>query len=232
MSTGTPSAPSGPISASADLARLAVLVMAKAPRPGFTKTRLEPLLGPEGCARLQRVLIARAARWAAAAGEAYVAFTPQDAHDELAPLLPPGVAAFAQSGGHLGERLEHAFAHVAEREGTPVVVVGTDQPALGAHHSRAAADDLAAGVDVTLGPATDGGYYLLGAARPDPALFALDAEAWGGPEVLGRTMRSIHDAGLSMGWLRSERDLDEPADAAALLADPRTPADVVAALRG
>lgn len=205
--------------------------MAKAPRPGLAKTRLEPLLGADGCARLQRTLIARATRWAAGAGPAYVAFTPDDAGDEIAALAPAGVTAFAQAGEHLGERLEAAFAHVAQQHGGPVVVVGTDQPSLGAHHAWAAADDLRAGVDVTLGPATDGGYYLLGARSPDPALFALEAGAWGGAQVLERTMRSIVEAGLSMGWLRSERDLDDPADAAALVADPCAPADVVAALR-
>jgi rSAM/selenodomain-associated transferase 1 len=214
-------------------AGIAVVVVAKAPRPGLAKTRLEPLLGPAGCARLQAALIARAARWAVAAaapGAAYLAFTPTDASDELDALVGPQIERFAQVDGHLGTRLAAAFAEASERSGRPVVLIGTDLPGLAGHHAWAAADDLAHGVDVTFGPATDGGYYLIGARRPHPALFAIDADAWGGERVLGLSMESVVGAGLSIGWLRSERDLDTPADAAALLADPRTPADVRAAL--
>jgi glycosyltransferase A (GT-A) superfamily protein (DUF2064 family) len=119
---------------------------------------------------------------------------------------------------------------VGERHGGPVVVVGTDQPGLSDGHARAAADDLRAGVDVTLGPATGGGYYLLGARRFDPALFAIEPGAWGGARVMELTLRSLLDAGLTMGWLRSERDLVAPADAAALLADPCAPTDIREAL--
>jgi glycosyltransferase A (GT-A) superfamily protein (DUF2064 family) len=115
--------------------------------------------------------------------------------------------------------------------GRPVVCIGTDQPGLSDHHAWAAADDLRDGVDVTLGPATDGGYYLIAARRFSPALFAVEPEAWGGPQVMGQTLRAVHEAGLSMGWLRSERALVAPADAAALLADPCAPADITAALR-
>jgi glycosyltransferase A (GT-A) superfamily protein (DUF2064 family) len=204
--------------------------MATVPRPGATtKPQLEPLLGADGCARLQRALIARAAGWAARTGELHVAYAPADARDEVGALVPDGAALLEQAGGHPGERMAHAFAQVSERHGGPVIVVGTDQPALGAGHARAAADDLRAGVDVTLGPATAGGYYLLGARRFDPALFAIEADAWGGPRVMELTLRSIVDAGLSMGWLRSERDLLAPADAAALLADPCAPSDIRAA---
>ena len=104
--------------------------MADAPRPG-AKPGLEPLLGAEGCARLQRALVARALAWAAEATEAvFVAYAPADAEDELAALAPPGATLFAQAGEHLGARLEDAFARVAEAHGGPVVVVGTDQPAL------------------------------------------------------------------------------------------------------
>jgi glycosyltransferase A (GT-A) superfamily protein (DUF2064 family) len=121
---------------------------------------------------------------------------------------------------------------VAAAHDGPVIVVGTDQPALGPAHAWAALDDLRDGVDVVLGPATDGGYYLIAARELHPAIFAIEPEAWGGPRVMALTLAAIVDAGLSMGWLRSERDLDEPADAAALLADPCAPADITELLRG
>jgi hypothetical protein len=212
---------------------IAVVVVAHAPRPGRSKARLEPLLGPDHCARLQAFLLTRAVRWALAAaapGAAYLAFAPADAHAEIAALAPPGIELFAQVDGDLGTRLAAAFAEASARSGRPVVLIGTDVPALDEHHAWAAADDLADGVDVTLGAATDGGYYLIGARRPHPALFAIDADAWGGERVLGLTLESVVASGLAVGWLRSERHLDTPADVAALLADPRTPVDVRAAL--
>jgi rSAM/selenodomain-associated transferase 1 len=206
--------------------------MARAPRPGETKTELEPLLGADGCARLQRALIARAGRWAAATGDPYIAYAPSDAREEIAALAPEGARLFAQMEGHEGERVAAAFRQVSQEHGGPVVVVGTDQPGLSDRHARDAADDLGAGVDVTLGPATAGGYYLLGASRFDPALFAVAPEAWGGATVMDETLRSVLGAGLSIGWLRPERDLAAPSDVAALLADPCAPSDIRAALTG
>ena len=206
--------------------------MARAPRSGEAKPRLEPVLGAEGCARLQRVLIARAVRWAAAVGETWIAYGPSEARDEIAALAPPGVRLLEQAGAHTGARLARAFGEVSAAHGGPVIVVGTDQPALGRAHAWAALDDLRDGVDVCLGPATHGGYYLLAAREPSDALFGIDPDAWGGPRVMGLTLEAVHGAGLSMGWLRSERDLDDAGDAAALLADPCAPQDVLEVLRG
>lgn len=211
--------------------RPAAIVIAKAPRPGLCKTRLEPVLGPDGCARLQRALLRRAAAWAAAVGTPYVTFTPDDAREEIA-ALAPGARLLAQVDGDLGDRLAAATTAVLEEHGGPVVLIGSDTPQLTAAHARAALDDLRDGIDVTLGPASDGGYYLIGLREPHPEVFALPTEAWGGPEVLRLSLEAAASAGLSVGMLRSERDLDEPSDVEAFLADPLTPPDVRAALRG
>ena len=205
-------------------------MIAKAPRPGLCKTRMEPLLGPDGAARLQAALVARAAAWASALGDTYVAYTPHDAEAELA-ALAPGATLFPQADGDLGDRLAHATGHVLAEHGGPVVLIGSDAPTITLAHGRAALDDLADGWDVSVGPAADGGWYLMGLREPHPELFALPTEAWGGPEVMALTLAAAHAAGLSVGMLRSERDLDEPADARALLADPLAPPDVVEALR-
>ena len=206
--------------------------MARAPRPGETKPGLEALLGADGCVRLERALIARAARWAAQVGAAWIAVSPGDALDEIRDLAPDGARLIAQSGDDQGDRMRRAFAEVASEHGGPVIVIGTDQPALRASHAWAVLDDLGDGVDVVLGPATDGGYYLIAARELHPAIFAIEPSAWGGPRVMALTLEAIVGAGLSMGWLRSERALDEPADAAALLADPCAPRDIADALRG
>lgn len=210
--------------------RPAAIVIAKAPRPGLCKTRLEPLLGAERCAELQAALIRRAVAWAAEVGDAYVAYTPADAVDEFAALAPRATLV-EQAGGDLGDRLAAATTLVLEQHGGPVVLVGVDTPQLDARHATAALDDLADGIDVTVGPANDGGYYLIGLREPHPEVFALPSEAWGGPEVLTLTLTAVHEAGLSVGMLRSERDLDEPQDAAALLADPLVPDEIKRLLR-
>lgn len=214
-----------------DGARPAAIVIAKAPRPGLCKTRLEPLLGADGCARLQAVLVRRAASWAAAVGDVYVAFTPADAREEMA-ALAPGATLIEQADGDLGDRLAAAIAEVlAARGGGPVVLVGVDTPQLDASHAEAALDDLRAGVDVTFGPATDGGYYLVGMSEPHPEVFDLPSEAWGGSEVFGLTLAAAAGAGLSLGMLRSERDLDDASDVRAFLADPLMPGELAELLR-
>jgi uncharacterized protein len=209
----------------------AAIVIAKAPRPGLCKTRLQPVLGPDGCARLQRALLRRAAEWAAAVGTSYVTFTPDEARDEVAALAPEA-RLIPQVGGDLGDRLAAATTQVLEEHGGPVVLIGVDTPQLTPAHARAALDDLRDGIDVTFGPASDGGYYLVGLREPHPEVFALPSEQWGGPEVLRLSLEAAAGAGLSLGMLRSERDLDEPSDVEAFLADPLTPPEVKAALRG
>jgi hypothetical protein len=209
----------------------AAIVIAKAPRPGLCKTRLEPLLGAEGCARLQAALVARAAAWAADVGDPFVVFTPADAREEMA-ALAPGATLVPQADGTLGDRLAAAFRAVSELHPGPAILVGVDTPQLRRAHADAALGDLRDGIDVTVGPAADGGYYLIGLQQPNDAVFDLPAELWGGSEVLVQTLRAADEAGLTVAMLRAERDLDDEADARAMLADPLTPRDIVAALGG
>jgi glycosyltransferase A (GT-A) superfamily protein (DUF2064 family) len=205
--------------------------MAEAPRVGRVKRAFEATLGADGAVRLHTALVRRAGRWADAAsgGRVFVAFAGGDAESEgdVAALMPAGARLFAQRGDGR-DRFANAFADAWEQHRGPIAVIGTDQPALGAPHAWGAADDLRDGVDVCFGPATAGGWYLLAAARPPDAVLAIEP----GPEAMTAALRIAVESGLSIGWLRSERDLETPADAAALLADPCAPADVVKALRG
>jgi glycosyltransferase A (GT-A) superfamily protein (DUF2064 family) len=93
-------------------------------------------------------------------------------------------------------------------------------------HARAALDDLGAGCDVVLGPALDGGFYLIGINRPLPRLFALPEQTWRSPDVMVLTAAAVRAAGLELGILRAERALHRPADVRAALADPLLPEDV------
>lgn len=211
-----------------------IVVMAKAPRPGYAKTRLEPLLGGAGCARLQAALIGHTvatAAEAAAGGAVEVHHAPAGAGPELAALLPPGTALLPQAGGDLGARMSAAVAGARARRAGPVTVVGTDVPALGAVHLHAARQALADGVDACFGPARDGGYYLLALARPAPGVFAIPPDAWGGGDVLGLSVAAARAAGLRVALLGPEADLDTPEDARRALEDPRVPAAVAELLR-
>jgi glycosyltransferase A (GT-A) superfamily protein (DUF2064 family) len=206
----------------------AALVLADPPVPGACLPGLEPLLGPEGCARLQAVLVRRAAAWAeeVAPGRALVA------GDGLAGLVPEGAVVFPQSGRHPGERLiaavEQAFAWAGPG---PLLVAGTGVPRLSAPHAAAALADLAEGCDATFGPALDGGFYLAGLAGSYAAVFTLPADAWESSDLLTGVLTRARDNGLELGLLRYERELRGPLDVRALLADPLAPADVIAVLR-
>ncbi|MHB1850519.1 MAG: TIGR04282 family arsenosugar biosynthesis glycosyltransferase [Acidimicrobiales bacterium] len=212
----------------------AVLVMAKAPRPGLAKTRLAPMLGDDRCASLQATLITRAVAVATsvAPGATFVAFDPPDARGELAGLVPPGVELVPQRGGHLGERLAAAVTDVYAVHLGPLVVVGTDIPLLEARHLHDAFAALAGGDDVVLGPAYDGGYYLAGMNRPEPSLFDIAPQLWGGPGVLAATVARVEADGLRGHLLEELRDLDTPEDAMALAAEGGLPSELRLLLSG
>jgi len=224
----------------------ALLVMAKAPRAGSVNTGLHPLLAPAGSAALQRALLEHTCALAAGSGLArFVAYDPPAAAPEFAALVPPGVRLLPQGPGELGQRMGAASGQVAGTAPRPVLVIGVDAPTLtasllvraatvpaaggrAARDPRAAADRAAG---VVLGPALDGGSYLIGLRRPQPSVFALDPGRWGGDKVRTDTLARLRAAGLRAHLLAVLRDLDTPDDAAALLADPGLPPVVAARLR-
>jgi uncharacterized protein len=223
----TPSRPSR-----ATTGDVAALVMAKAPRPGYAKTRLEPVLGAGRCADLQAVMTRHALSWASSVAPqaAFAAFAPADAGSEIGALSPGGVRIFPQVGGGLGDRLMAATQGVFTEHRGPLLVVGTDCPTLRRRHAHVALEALAGGADVCFGPAVDGGYYLVAMRRASPDIFRLPAEMWGGPAVLEESVRRARRAGLEVAQIDPERDLDDVRDARAVVSDPRTPEDIVGIL--
>lgn len=203
-----------------------VLIMARAPQAGAVKTRLQPLLGPHGCARLQAAMIERTLRLAeqVAPGRCWLALDrPYD--------VISTARALRQRGSDLGARMCHAVEQVSSERPAPVLVIGTDVPALDAGHLRAAEEMLAGAVDVAFGPALDGGYYLIGLRRPCAAMFAIDPGLWGGSQVLAASLAAADAIGMRTGLLEPLRDLDTPEDARALLADDALPEKLARLLR-
>jgi uncharacterized protein len=209
-----------------------VLIMARAPRAGEVRRALEPLLGREGCRELQAKLIVDAAVWAhkLGAGTLHVAHDPPDSGAELRRLVGADAVLFPQNGEGITGRLADASARVLARSGGPLLIVWPDLPRFRLGHAAAALEDLRSGCDVVLGPAIDGGLYMVGIGRPLPELFALPESAWRG-DVMAVALTAIRDVGFEVGILRAERALHRPADVRAALADPMLPDDVAAILR-
>ncbi len=203
----------------------AVVVMARAPRRGEVRRALEPLLGADRCVTLQATLIRETAAWGreVAPKAVHIAHDPPDAAGLVRPLVAPDTILFPQNGDGIAGRLADAAARVFARHAGPVLFVWPDLPRLRPEHAHAALDDLSSGCDVVLGPALEGGFYLIGVKRPLPKLFALPEQAWRSPDAMALAVSAVRAAGLELGVLRAERALHRPADVRAALADPLLP---------
>lgn len=188
---------------------VAVAILAKAPIPGFAKTRLIPVLGADGAAALQARLTARAVETASAAGIGPVILwgAPDERHATFATMRTRfGIALASQPDGDLGARM---LAALAATNG-PALVIGTDCPALTSGHLGVAANVLRGGIDVVVFPAEDGGYALIGMRKPQPALFS--AVAWSTLGVMDETRRRLRQLGLTWQEPVTLWDVDVPED--------------------
>ncbi|OOG25928.1 hypothetical protein B1C78_05615 [Thioalkalivibrio denitrificans] len=189
-----------------------IQVFARAPRPGETKTRLIPALGPAGAALLHERLIHRTLETARSAAPAEVELwcTPDMSDDFFTECARRyNVRLRLQAGGDLGARM-HGALNDARGAGTHAVLAGTDCPALTADHLRRAMTWLDAGADLVLGPAEDGGYVLIGAGRAEAELFR--DMPWGTDRVFVETCKRAEDLGLDVRCLEVLPDLDRPED--------------------
>jgi rSAM/selenodomain-associated transferase 1 len=189
-----------------------LLVFSKAPVAGQVKTRLIPLLGAEHAAEIYMQML-DATLGKAIAGDLCpleLWCTPSVQHAFFRRCRARYPLRLRQQGaGDLGARMSHAL-HNALQYACQAVLIGADCPTLGAGDIDTALAQLAAGVDVVLGPAADGGYYMIGMARHDPRLF--DDIAWGTPEVLATTLARCRVHGLQWFCLPQRADVDTPDD--------------------
>lgn len=209
---------------------LAVIVFAKVPLAGQAKTRLAPALGAGGAAALAERMLVHAVAQAAEAvrrieaaarsehggdmGSACsleVCVSPDGAeHPAISGLASshPRLRRSGQGEGDLGQRMARALER-ALRTHRGALLMGTDAPALDALRIAQAGAALR-DHDAVFVPALDGGYVLVGLARPCPELFA--GMAWSTPQVMQHTRERAARAGLRMAELEAVADIDEPAD--------------------
>lgn len=200
--------------------RPAVAVMARVPGAGLVKSRLHGTLTPAQATSLYRCfLLDRLDALAAVPGIArVVAFTPAEAHAEMAALAPTGFRLVPQEGRDLTERLTGLLGRLLGEGHPAALAMDSDSPTLPMAYVAEAARALAAAeADVVVGPSDDGGYYLIGVRAPRPELFA--AIPWSTSEVLAATLARAGALGLGVRLLPAWFDVDTEADLRRLRAE-------------
>lgn len=194
-----------------------IIILTRYPRAGKVKTRLIPFLGGGRAAALHAYLAGltlAAARELRRSREAGITLWYTGGTEEQMRTWVGGDVPLAeQRGRDLGERMAAAFRTAWAQGAERAVLAGTDCPALGAPLLAEALDHLR-GCDMVIGPAHDGGYYLIGlrrqAAGKTAALFS--GMTWGAADTFSRTMEQAARAGLSTVTLRTLHDIDRPED--------------------
>ena len=179
-----------------------LVILAKAPRLGRAKRRLAADIGPVAALRFYRTILAQTLRRLAAdpRWRTWLAVTPEPAR------WPHRPQRIAQGGGDLGRRMDRAMRRLPPG---PVVIVGADIPAVGRAPVAAAFRALGR-ADAVFGPATDGGYWLVGMRRRPrmPDVFA--GVRWSGPHALSDSLRNL--AGLEVWQVATLADVDDGGD--------------------
>ena len=182
------------------------MAILKAPRPGYVKTRLGRQIGYEQAARIYRAMAERQLHSVPENFRIEVHYAPRGAATEMRAWLGANYHYCVQSGGDLGQRLASAFARGFRRGATEIIAVGADCPGLDGDCLVEAARRLRKS-DVVLGPAADGGYYLIGLRLSAPQLF--EGIAWSSQNVLQQTLERVGACGLSSEMLSEKEDIDD-----------------------
>jgi uncharacterized protein len=193
----------------------AVILFMRYPEPGSVKTRLASSVGLEEAARVYEKLARRTLGVAADLKrkrpevDLFIFFYPPDKILELEGAYPGPWRFIRQQGLHLGERMEEAILKVLACGYSDVLLVGTDLADLELEDFTEAFLATENGC-AALGPAADGGFYLIGLNRPCPEVFQL--ESWGTREIFTRTQQLLLNSGFMVKRLKERRDVDRPED--------------------
>ena len=190
-----------------------VIVFTRYPEPGKTKTRLTSELGAEGAANLQREMAKHAiGRVSELAKTLPISVEVRYKGGNLSLMrqwLGSEILYREQEGADLGENMLTAFVEAFRNGAERILLIGTDCPGISAPILEKAFRELERS-DLVLGPAADGGYYLIGLKKAYPELFS--NVPWGTKEVLERTLEIASLEGLSAGLVDRLHDVDRPED--------------------
>ena len=191
-------------------------IFAKHWEPGCVKTRLAAKIGESHAATLHALFVATMLdRFRNTADRRVVAFSPPESQGAFRGIAHDDWQLMPQSDGDLGQRLQQFFEWGLGQAGR-VVVLGSDSPNLPAEHVQAAFEALEK-QDVVLGPAEDGGYYLIGLARNVPPIFT--GIEWGTSTVWNQTTKALSRANVAWHELPPWYDVDEEPGLNKLLLD-------------
>jgi rSAM/selenodomain-associated transferase 1 len=189
----------------------ALIVVAKEPVPGLTKTRLCPPFTPESAAELYHCLmldtLSLVGRLQGA--DRVIAYAPPGARGYFREQAPNGFRLVPQEGVDLGQRLANALGHHLDLGYRRVVIMNSDGPTLPLAYLEEAFSGLD-DADIALGPSYDGGYYVIGMKRLHAELF--QGITWSTEHVLAQTLEKCQQAGLLVHHLPKWYDVDVGAD--------------------
>ena len=188
----------------------ALIVVAKQPTPGQTKTRLSPPLTPDQASALYECFLIDTLDQMRKVDEAQrvIAYLPIDARDYFH-RFASDFELVPQNGPDLGSRLDHALTSYLSQGYERVVIMDSDSPTLQSTNLSQAFIALSDGADVTLGPCDDGGYYLIGIKKPVPRL--LREVQMSTPTVAADTIALAEEEGLRVSLLPTWYDIDNAA---------------------
>jgi hypothetical protein len=191
----------------------ALAVMAKAPRAGKVKTRLQPPLSAEEAAALNVCFLQDTAENIGAVADeggaqGLICYTPVGDEAAFDGLLPQGFALIPQRGDGFGERLQYAAEDILNCGFGAVCLIDSDSPTLPSSALRAAVSELAEpGERVVVGPSHDGGYYVIGMKRAEPRVF--ERIRWSTEHVYAQTVERVREAEIQLVELPMWYDVDD-----------------------
>lgn len=186
-----------------------LIIFVKAPRAGFVKTRLAATVGSETALETYETLVEIITTNLRSIANVDLHFSPADAQDEISSWLHKNWKSSPQADGDLGDKLQGAFHQAFGQDFERVIIIGSDCPYVepsDIHEAEAALSES----DVVLGPATDGGYWLIGLRKPAPTLF--QNIHWSTASVLEETLARAGQENLTVTQIRELSDVDTVTD--------------------
>ena len=188
----------------------AIIIMAKVPRAGNVKTRLQPFLSAEQCISLSEAFLEDAIEKAKKSTDILIiAFSPAEEREYFDRFSDENLILIEQNGADLGEKMFNAFEFAFQKNLDSVVMIGTDSPTFPDDYLKQAFEFLYTS-DAVLGKTEDGGFYLIGLRKLDEFIF--NNVEWSSPQTFHQTVQNLEKLQFSLQELPIWYDIDEPQD--------------------